>query len=392
MPDFSASQLVNQLEENLFSALEKMAAQIDTSQRPLIDLSSGSPRQPTPPAVVATLQAAAAQTVNHDYPSFWGKPALRQAIADFYQRQYGVALDPESEIAVFQGAHIAVGGLPRALLNPGQFLISTDPCYPIYRSAATQAQARFYGIPLDAARQFLPDFSRVPDEVAQAAGLLMLNYPHNPTGAIATPQLFDEALAFAQRWHIPLVHDFAYAAIGSHAEEKPLSLLSRPEGKAWGVEIYTLSKTFLMAGWRFGFAAGNASVIAAFKKLHTHSFSTVFGAVQDAAITALELPAEEVTALVAVYHRRRRRVLDALHKMHWPVEDHQGTFFLWLPVPAGYSAQRFTEYLLTQAQVLVAPGHGFGAGGEGYVRVSLTAEDDKLTEALKRLAALKLFV
>ncbi|POP44732.1 aspartate aminotransferase [Superficieibacter electus] len=391
MPDFSASPLVEQLEENLFSALEKLAAQIASSERTLIDLSSGSPHQPTPPAVVAALQVAAVQPGNHDYPSFWGKPALREAIAHFYQRQYGVRLDPEREIAVFHGAHIAVGGLPRALLHPGQYLISTDPCYPVYRSAALQAQARFYGIPLDAARQFQPDFSCVPEEVARNAGLLMLNYPHNPTGALATSALFDDALAFVKHWHIPLVHDFAYAAIGSHAGEQPLSLLSRPEASEWGVEIYTLSKTFLMAGWRFGFAAGNASMIAAFKKLHTHSYSTVFGAVQDAAIAALQLPAQEMAQLVAVYHQRRRRVLDALDAMHWPVEPHQGTFFLWLPVPAGFSAQQLTEHLLYQAQVLVAPGHGFGPGGEGYIRLSLTADDDNLAEALKRIAALKLF-
>ncbi|HBI10044.1 MAG TPA: aspartate aminotransferase, partial [Franconibacter pulveris] len=199
MPVFSASPLLDQLEENLFSALEKMAAQIDTSQRPLIDLSSGSPRQPTPAAVVATLQSAAAQPENHDYPSFWGKPTLRQAIARFYQRQYGVELDPDSEIAVFHGSHIGVTGLPRALLAPGQYLISTDPCYPIYRSAAAQAQAKFYGISLHASNQFLPDFTEVPKAVTQHAGLLMLNYPHNSTGAVATPLLLVVALAFVHR-------------------------------------------------------------------------------------------------------------------------------------------------------------------------------------------------
>ncbi|WP_342753835.1 aminotransferase class I/II-fold pyridoxal phosphate-dependent enzyme [Pantoea sp. MBD-2R] len=392
MPVFSASALVNQLEENLFSVLEKMAAQIDTSRRPLIDLSSGSPRQPTPAAVVTRLQAAAALSENHDYPSFWGKPALRQAIARFYQRQYGVELDPEHEIAVFQGAHIGVTGLPRALLNPGQYLISTDPCYPIYRSAAVQAQAEFYGIPLHAARQFLPDFGQVPENVARQAGLLMLNYPHNPTGAIATPTLFAEALEFVQQWQIPLLHDFAYAATGVHAQDKPLSLLAQPEGKHWGVEIYTLSKTFLMAGWRFGFAVGNASIISAFKKLHTHSYSTVFGAVQDAAVTALDLPESTVSHFAAIYHHRREKVVQALHAMRWRFDARQGTFFLWLPVPARFTAQQFTEKLLRDAQVLVAPGHGFGAGGEGFVRLSLTADDDALAEALKRIAALKLFV
>lgn len=391
MPLFPASALVNQLEENLFSVLERMAADVDTSQRALIDLSSGSPRQATPASVVATLQAAAAAPENHDYPSFWGKPALREAIAQFYRQKYGVALDPDQEIAVFHGAHIGVTGLPRALLNPGQYLISTDPCYPLYRSAAQQAQATFYGIPLRAERHFLPDFADVPEAVARQAGLLMLNYPHNPTGAMATPAHFEDALAFVQRWQIPLIHDFAYAAIGPSAGDTPVSLLAQPDGKAWGVEIYTLSKTFLMAGWRFGFGVGNASVISAFKKLHTHSYSTVFGAVQDAAITALALPEDKIGEFAARYHRRRVRVFQALEAMHWPVNKDQGTFFLWLPVPAGFTATALTAHLLHAAQVLVAPGDGFGPAGEGYIRLSLTASDDALTEALKRIAALRLF-
>lgn len=390
MPVFPAAPLLDQLEENIFSALEKMAAAVDT-RRPLIDLSSGSPRQSTPPAVVAALQNAAARPDNHDYPSFWGKPALREAIARFYQRQYGVELNPETEIAVFHGAHIGVTGLPRALLSPGQYLISTDPCYPIYRSAAAQAQAAFYGIPLHASRGFIPDFSEVPQQVTAQGGLLMLNYPHNPTGAVATPALFDDALAFVQRHAMPLLHDFAYSAIGRSAQEVPPSLLAQPQGKEWGVEIFTLSKTFLMAGWRFGFAVGNASIISAFRKLHTHSYSTVFGAVQDAAIAALELPATALSEFSAVYHRRRERVIHALAEMHWPAEARQGTFFLWLPVPPGYSSQQLAERLLRDAQVLVVPGHGFGAGGEGFVRLSLTASDEALDEALTRIAGLKLF-
>lgn len=324
MVTFAASELVAGLEENLFSILEKQAARLDQSTLPLIDLSSGSPRQPTPPAVIASLQAAAAQPENHEYPSFWGKPALRRAIADFYQRHYGVTLDPETEVALFQGAHIGVTGFPRALLNPGQVLISTDPCYPLYRSAARQAGADFYGIPLEAHNEFLPDFSRVPDAIAARAGLLLLNYPHNPTGALATPALFADALAFARQHHIPLIHDFAYATLGSESGEQPLSLLAQPDGKEWGVEIYTLSKSAVMAGWRVGFAVGNASMIAALKKLHTHSYSTVFGAVQDAAITALSLPAEQLAAFAECYHQRRRLVLARLAAMHWPVRARQG--------------------------------------------------------------------
>lgn len=392
MPDFAPSQLVQILEENLFSVLEKQARQFDTPELPLIDLSSGSPRQPTATEIIATLQTAAAQPANHDYPSFWGKPQVREAIADFYLRHYGVELDPEHEVAVFQGSHIGIGGIPRAVVNPGQYIISTDPCYPIYRSAALQAQAHFYGIPIEEENQFQPDFSRVPENIARQSGLVMLNYPHNPTGAMATPELFDAALDFARRWHTPVLHDFAYAAIGQNAADVPVSLLSRPDAKAWGIETYTLSKTFRMAGWRFGFAVGNASIIRAFKKLHTHSYSTVFGAIQDAAITALSLPTERMQQQVAIYHQRRLRVLAALADMRWPVKTGQGTFFLWLPVPKTYSSQQFAERLLREAHVLVAPGTGFGEGGEGYIRISLTTDDDQLNTALARIAALRLFV
>lgn len=391
MPDFSPSPLIDALEENLFSALEKVAATIDTATLPLIDLSSGSPGQPTPPEIIARLQQAVADEENHGYPSFWGKTQVRQAIARFYQQRYGVELDAEREVAVFQGSHIGVSGLPRALLKPGQYLISTDPCYPIYRSAALQAQGQFYGIPLDEAHDFLPDFSHVPAEVARNSGLLMLNYPHNPTGALATPAVFSAALDFAREYHVPVVHDFAYAAIGSHAADAPLSLLATPGGKEWGVETYTLSKTFSMAGWRFGFAVGNASIIQAFKKLHTHSYSTVFGAVQDAAIAALALPPQRMQQLVAIYHQRRERVLQTLAAMSWPVRARQGTFFLWLATPPGYNATTFSALLLNEAHVLVAPGSGFGKGGENYIRISLTASDEALETALARIAALQLF-
>lgn len=391
MPDFPASQLVADLEENLFSVLEKQAAQINVATLPLIDLSSGSPRQPTPPEIIAELQRAAERPENSEYASFWGKPQVRAAIAGFYQRQYGVELDPETEIAVFQGSHIAVTGIPRALLNPGQVLISTDPCYPLYRSAARQAQAAFYGMALDESNNFLPDFGQVPDTVARRAGLLLLNYPHNPTGALATPALFAQALAFVRRYRIPLLHDFAYASIGSTRTETPVSLMAQAEAKAWGVEVYTLSKSFLMAGWRFGFAVGNASIISAFKKLHTHSYSTVYGAVQDAAIAALTQPDDRVQQLAAIYHQRRERVLARLATMGWPAHAQQGTFFLWLRVPSGTTGEQFAARLLQEAHVLVAPGSGFGQGGRDYIRISLTVDETALFTALARIAELALW-
>lgn len=391
MPEFSASPLVNALEDNLFSVLEKLASHVNTPELPLIDLSSGSPDQPPPEEVIRALHAAIDNPENHRYPSFWGKPQVREAIAKFYQRHYGVTLDPDTEVALIQGSHIGVSGIPRAVVSPGQYIISTDPCYPLYRSAAHQAQASFFGLPLNEKKRFLPDFADVPHAVAAHAGLIILNYPHNPTGALATPALFAAALDFAHDHHVPVLHDFAYAAIGRSAADTPLSLLAQPGGKAWGVEIGTFSKTFNMAGWRFGFAVGNASIIAAFKKLHTHSYSTVFGAIQDAAVTALSLPVERLKPLAAVWHRRREYVLHRLAAMGWPARDDQGTFFLWLAVPPGISAQHFARRLLEEAHILVAPGPGFGPGGEGYIRISLTAGDNALSTALDRIAGMQLF-
>ncbi|WP_026042535.1 aminotransferase class I/II-fold pyridoxal phosphate-dependent enzyme [Pantoea sp. A4] len=391
MPQFAAAELVNELPSNLFGVLEKMAAAIDTRNKPLIDLSSGSPRQPAPAAIIAELQEAVGRPENHEYPSFWGKPQVRQAIADFYQRQYGVTLDPDTEIAVFHGSHIGITGVPRALVNPGQYIIATDPCFPTFRNVAKQAQAQFWGIPVNAENDFVPDFNSVPEEVARNAGLLVLNYPHNPTGALATPELFADALAWAQRYQLPVLNDFAYAAIGASEGGAPISLLAQPGGKEWGVETYTLSKTFNMAGWRFGFAVGNASIIQALKKLHTHSYSTVFGAVQDAATVALNLADSDIDPHLAVYPRRRTLVEQRLAQLGWPVRHGQGSFFLWLEVPPGFTSQQLTEHLLQQAHVLVVPGTGFGPGGEGYIRISLTASDAELGEAFDRIAALKLF-
>ena len=201
-------------------------------------------------------------------------------------------------------------------------------------------------------------------EVADKAGLVVLNYPHNPTGALATPALFASALQFAHRHRVPILHDFAYAAIGSAASDAPLSLSLSPARRRGEWKPHLL-QTFNMAGWRFGFAVGNASIIRAFKKLHTHSYSTVFGAIQDAAIAALSLPAERIAQLTAAYHQRREWVLRRLAALRWPVRTAQGTFFLWLSVPPGYRSQEFARLLLQEAHILVAPGTGFGEGAKG---------------------------
>lgn len=390
MPDFLPAQRVIDLPENLFNQLEQQALTHDSTVRPLIDLSKGSPDRPPPEAIIQRLRSAALAPDNHGYPPFLGKSSTKRAITAFYQRQYGVEIDADTEVAVFHGSHIGVIGIPQAIVNPGETIISTDPCYPVYRSAARLAQANFHAIPVEERDGFLPDYTRVPAAVATQARLLLLNYPNNPTGALATRPFFERTLAFAQQHNLAVLHDFAYASLGDGGAP-PLSLLQIPGAKDVAVETYTLSKTFNMAGWRFGFAVGNASIIAAFNRFHIHAYSSVYGAVQDAAETALSLPRSEVNALSRVYLQRRATLLYHLARIGWRANPHVGTFFVWLRVPTGHDALSFSRLLLEQAQVLVAPGSGFGTGGKDYVRLSLTVEERQLTDAIERIGALALF-
>ncbi|QTF06823.1 aminotransferase class I/II-fold pyridoxal phosphate-dependent enzyme [Brenneria izadpanahii] len=391
MPWFVPARRVGQLTENLFSRLENQARLMNDETRPLIDLSKGSPDGLPPPEVIERLHSAIGEPANHAYPPFLGKRSTRLAVANFYQREYGVELDPDTEVCLFQGSHIGIIGIPQAIVNPGETIITTDPCYPMYRSAATLAQARLYTIAVDERRGFLPDYRQVPADIARQAALLMLNYPNNPTGAVASRAFFEQTLAFARHHRLAILHDFAYAELGRRVGERPLSLLQTPGAKEYAVETYTLSKTFNMAGWRLGFAVGNASIIQAFNKLHTNSYSTIFGAIQDAAETALSLPRERIDEIGAVYHRRRRILTEGLRNIGWPSPAAQGTFFVWLPVPEGYDSLTFANLLLERAQVLAAPGEGFGPAGRGFIRLSLTSHQDRLTEAVARLGQLALF-
>ncbi len=390
MPDFAPARRVTALPENLFNQLEQQALLAGGSARPLIDLSKGSPDLPPHDAIIQRLRAAALDADNHGYPPFLGKNSTKRAIADFYRHRYDVAVDADTEVALFHGSHIGVMGIPQAIVNPGETIIGTDPCYPVYRSAAQLAQADFHAIPVEERDGFLPDYARVPPDVAAKARLLLLNYPNNPTGALATLPFFERTLAFARDNHLAVLHDFAYAALGDGAAP-PLSLLQVPGAKAYAVETYTLSKTFNMAGWRFGFAVGNASIIAAFNQFHIHAYSSVYGAVQDAAETALALPRHEVDAINRIYRQRRATLMYHLARIGWRANPCVGSFFVWLKVPPEHDSQTFTRLLLEQAQVLVAPGIGFGQGGSDYVRISLTINEGLLTEAIERIGALALF-
>lgn len=384
------SDFYKSLPTQFFGTLQNKVAAYQSSGIDVIDLSIGNPDLPTPEHIVQQLKASADDPENHRYSPFVGKPSTLKAVAAFYHREYGVKLDPQTEVAVFQGSCIGILAIPKVLLNPGDLLLTTDPCYPAYHTAALFAGASDYRIPVYEKDGFLPDYTVVPPSVLQKVRLLMLNYPNNPTGAVATRDFYACTLEFAAQNHVPVVNDFAYGAFGFDGQ-KPLSLLQMPGSKEYAVEVYTASKTWNMAGWRFGFAVGNASVIGALKEYHAHAYSSIFGAIQDAAAAAMLDSQGCVDALVSTYERRRNLLIDGLHAIGWNASAPAGTFYVWLKVPEGYDSVSFSNLLLEKVHVAVAPGEGFGQYGRQYVRISLTNREERLLEAVDRIAQTGMF-
>jgi aminotransferase len=390
MKHFQTSQLLHELPTQFFASLVQKVNKVISEGHDVINLGQGNPDQPTPSHIVKALQEAAEQPIHHKYPPFRGQPNLKEAIAVFYEREYGVKLDPEKEVAILFGGKAGLVELPLCFTEPGDTILVPDPGYPDYWSGVALAKAKMEMMPLLAENSFLPDYSTIAPEASDKAKLMFLNYPNNPTGAVATKEFFEETVAFANEHDILIVHDFAYGAIGFDGK-KPVSFLEVEGAKETGIEIYTLSKTYNMAGWRIAFAVGNESAIEAINLLQDHIYVSVFGAVQEAARTALLSPQTCVEELNARYESRRNALISACHEIGWNVKSPEGSFFAWLPVPKGYTSAAFADLLLEKAHVAVAPGIGFGTHGEGYVRVGLLHTEERLVEAIKRIEQLKIF-
>ncbi|WP_332910017.1 pyridoxal phosphate-dependent aminotransferase [Paenibacillus sonchi] len=390
MKHFEPSMMLQSLPKQFFAALVARASMASAAGHDVINLGQGNPDMPTPAHIVEALQAAAANPLNHKYPPFRGHRYLKEAAAGFYEREYGVRLEPDSEVAVLFGGKTGLVEVVQCLLNPGDTALVPDPGYPDYWSGIELARAVMERMPLTAENGFLPDYGTISPEAADRAKLMFLNYPNNPTGAVATEAFFRDTVKFAGQHNICVVHDFAYAALG-YDGVRPLSYLQTPGAKDNGIEIYTLSKTYNMAGWRAAFAVGNASVIESLNLLQDHMYVSLFGAVQEAAAAALSGPQACVRENLDRYEARRNLLIGGLRGLGWKVEAPGGSFFAWLPVPEGYTSQSFADLLLDEAHVVVAPGIGFGEYGEGYVRVGLVSDEAPLAEAVKRIAGLKLF-
>ncbi|GED64308.1 pyridoxal phosphate-dependent aminotransferase [Lysinibacillus fusiformis] len=384
------SKKLQQLPTQFFAALVQKVNNALEEGRDVINLGQGNPDQPTPTHIIQALQEAAKNPQNHKYSPFRGIAELRQAAADFYKREYDVEIDPDTEVAILGGTKIGLVELPLAVLNPGDTMLLPDPGYPDYLSGVVLGDVNFEVMPLFAENNFLPDYDALSKEVKEKAKLLYLNYPNNPTGGTATLEFFEETIRFAKEHNIIVSHDFAYGAIGFDGN-KPISFLQANGAKEVGIEMYTLSKTYNMAGWRIGFAVGNADLIAAINLIQDHLFCSQFPAIQQAAAVALTSSQECADELRATYERRRNVLIEEAHRIGWQVTAPKGTFFAWLSVPLGFTSEQFADILLDKADIAVAAGNGFGQYGEGYVRIGLLVSEERLREAMHRIEQLKLF-
>jgi LL-diaminopimelate aminotransferase len=379
-----SSERLDRLPPYLFAELERKISEKKAQGIDVISLGIGDPDKPSPAEVVAALTAAVADPSTHQYPSNRGRPELRSAVAGFYERRFGVELDPANEIIPALGAKECVFNLNLAFLDPGTCALASDPGYPVYSGGPLLVGADYVPMPLVPERQFAPDLSAISPEDAARARLMYLNYPNNPTGAVVPDGLFEEAVAFAREHDILVVHDASYTETTFDGYVAP-SFLETPGAKEVGVEVFSLSKGWNMTGWRTAAIVGNADAVQAYWKLKTNIDSGMFEAVQMAAIAAFEQAADFPREMSLKYERRRDMVVAALREIGVEVTPPRGTIYIWAPVPEGHTSASYCELVLEEAAVVVSPGSSYGPSGEGWFRISLTLEDERLAEAVERL-------
>ena len=367
-----------------FQELEQQIADKRAAGIDVISLGIGDPDEPTYPHVVEAMQAAVANSAYHQYPSNRGRDEFRQGLAGFYDRRFGVEIDPKSEVIPAIGAKECIYNLCFAFLDPEDVALASDPGYPVYTGGPILAGAKAELLPLVPDLGFVPDLAAVPADIADRARLMFINYPNNPTGAVAPEGFFDTVVSFAREHEILVVHDNAYSETTYDGYVAP-SFLSTPGAKEVGVEVFSLSKGYNMTGWRCAAILGNAEAIQAYWRLKTNVDSGLFEAIQMAGVAALEGPAEPVERMNAIYTRRRDLVVSALHEIGVDVPTPKGTIYVWAPVPEGHTSTSFCELVLEEAAVVISPGSMYGPSGEGFFRIALTAPDDRIEEAVERM-------
>jgi LL-diaminopimelate aminotransferase len=373
----------------LFAEIDRQVAAKRAAGVDVITLDIGDPDLPTPARVVEAAARALQDPANHRYPSYYGLRSLRVAQAEWYRRRFGVALDPDAEVLPLIGSKEGIAHLPIALVDPGDVVLCPDPGYPVYVTGAIMADAEPYRLPLREENGFLPDLSAIPEDVVRRARVLWLNYPNNPTAAVAPDDFFRAAVEFCREYGIVLAHDAPYTEIAFDGYRSP-SVLQYEGAREVAVEFHSLSKTYNMTGWRVGMVVGNSEVVKLLGQVKTNVDSGVFQAVQLAAVEAMEEPAAALEERNAVLRRRQVMVREALAAIGIEVPLPRATFYLWARVPAGLDSIGFAARVLDEVGVNVTPGVGFGPSGEGYFRVSVTAPDARVEEACERLRRLRL--
>lgn len=385
---FVKAERLQKLPPYLFAEIDKKKKAAVAAGRDVINLGVGDPDRPTPDAIVKSLQHHVENPAFHQYALDQGAPELRQSIAAFLKKRYGVAVDPGSEILPLIGSKEGIAHFPLAVLNPGDISLAPDPCYPVYRSSSWFAGADVYTMPLEPSLGFRPDLDAIPHDVYKRARLMFLNYPNNPTGGTANLAFFQKVVDLANDHHLVIAQDAAYNEMSFDAPAP--SILQIPGAKDVAVEFHSLSKTFNMTGWRVGFAVGGAPLIAALGQVKANTDSGIFTAIQFAAKTALDEYDVLTPPIRALYKERRDAFIGALKNVGWDVPAPRATFYVWIPCPSGYTSSELCGKLLDEADVVTTPGLGFGRTADGFIRAALTVETPRLLEAVERIGKLKL--
>ena len=378
------SQRLEAIPPYMFAELERKVASKKAAGIDVISLGIGDPDTPTYPHIVEAMQAAVADPGTHQYPSNRGRAEFREALARFYQRRFGVEIDPETEVIPAIGAKECIYNLCFAFLDPGDVALASDPGYPVYTGGPVLAGAEAVVLPLDPALGFVPDLDAIDPMALSKARLMFLNYPNNPTGAVAPEGFFEKVVELARKHEFLVVHDNAYSETTYDGYVAP-SFLATDGAMEVGVEVFSLSKGFNMTGWRCAAILGNADAIQTYWRLKTNIDSGLFEAVQLAGAAALDAPPTSIEEMNAVYARRRDLVVSALQDIGVDVASPKGTIYVWAPVPEGYTSTSFAELALEEAAVVISPGSMYGPSGEGFFRISLTTPDERITEAVERM-------
>lgn len=368
----------------LFAEIDKKRDELIAKGADIIDLGVGDPDKPTHQYILKKFHEAVDDPKTHNYPPYEGIKEFRVAVADWYKKRFGVSLDPEKEVMSLIGSKEGIAHVFLAFIDPGDYALIPDPCYPPYRVGTLFAGGTPHPVPLLEKNNFLPDLKGIDKNIVKKAKLLFICYPNNPTGAIAPRKFFEEAVKFAKENDLLLCSDLAYSEVAFDGY-KPMSVLEIPGAKDVTIEFHSLSKTYNMAGWRIGMAVGSSKAIRALSIIKTNIDSGVFKAIQYAATYALEGTEKETEKMNMTYAKRRDILIDGLNSLGWDIKKPKATFYIWAKVPKGYTSAEFTKELLERSGVLVVPGSGYGAAGEGYFRASITVEENRIKEAINRL-------